>query len=96
MAIDIEIGIARCFCETASRDIDRCYSFHVADIHFIRGDADVRSILFVESVNCACFVSNVCMIIQPEGSEFWEERPGYMRDWVKEDSIDGAGEDESG
>lgn len=76
MAIDVEVCIVWCFCKASFRDMEWCYGFGITDVNLIRRDADVWSILFVKLVNGACFVANVGVVVEPEGSEFWEERPG--------------------
>lgn len=65
MAIDIKIRVTWCLGETSSCDIDGCYSFRIADIYFIRGDTNVQSIFLVELVDGACFIPNICVVVEP-------------------------------
>lgn len=93
MTIDVKIGITRSFWKSAFGDIDRRYGICICDVDFGWRDADDGTILVVESVDAACFVANVGVVVEPEGCEFWEEWTGNVGEGVQGAAVGGAEEE---
>lgn len=93
MTIDVKIGITRSFWKSAFRYIDRGYGICICDVDFGWRDADNGTISAVESVDAACFVANVGVVVEPEGCELREEWTGNVGERVQGASIDAAEEE---
>lgn len=88
MALDVKVGVAVCFPETAALVVDWLESCAVGDDYFVGCDAQDGAVEGVEVVDASAFVADVGVVPGPEGGKLADERAGNGGEGMEEGAVE--------